>query len=433
MKDFFTEYKETGLQWLPLMPRHWKLMRAKQLFEKMGRPVREEDEVITCFRDGHVTLRKNRNSNSYIESLRELGYQGIRKGDLVIHAMDAYEGAVGVSDSDGKGTPAYNVCTPRKDSNNYYYAYLLREMARSGYIQSLSRGIRENTSEFSFDVFGRLLLPVPPRCEQDRIAEFLMEKTDKLDRLIQMRKKQAELLYEQKQIIAGRIMMRGLDDTVKMKDSGIEGLGRIPEHWTVRKLRSCLSAVSLKNRPDLQLLSIVREKGVVIRDMTSLSNNYNSISEDLSVYKVARKGQFVVNKMKAWQGAYGVTEYTGLVSPFYLVFDVAIENQEYFHHAIRSRMYIDFFARASEGVRSRQWDLDYQKMKEIPFCVPPQGEQTAIAHYIRGAFSHYDRTIQTLTEQVDLLSDYRARLISNAVAGKMKIEKEFLPDGPAST
>lgn len=163
MKQYKT--RSSNIPWVKQLPSHWGFERAKFLYRKEQRPVRDEDDVVTCFRDGVVTLRKNRRTSGFTEALNEFGYQGIRKGDLVIHVMDAFAGAIGVSDSDGKGTPVYNVCTAYGDSNNHYYAYLLREMARSGFIQSLYRGIRERSSDFRFDVFARQYLPVPPRAE----------------------------------------------------------------------------------------------------------------------------------------------------------------------------------------------------------------------------------------------------------------------------
>jgi type I restriction enzyme S subunit len=130
----YLEYKESGLFWSPKLPAHWSKKRAKWLFTKMERPAGDDDGVVTCFRDGMVTLRKNRRLRGFTEAIYELGYQGIRKGDLVIHAMDAFAGAVGVSDSDGKATPVYGVCQPKPGVNAHYYAFIIREMARSQWI-----------------------------------------------------------------------------------------------------------------------------------------------------------------------------------------------------------------------------------------------------------------------------------------------------------
>src|SRR6266516_4686807 len=112
----------------------------------MDRPVNESDEVVTCFRDGVVTLRKNRRVRGFTEALKEIGYQGVSRGDLVIHAMDAFAGAVGVSNADGKGSPVYSVCEPTSDANAYYYAFVVREMARSQWILALAKGIRERST-----------------------------------------------------------------------------------------------------------------------------------------------------------------------------------------------------------------------------------------------------------------------------------------------
>ena len=185
----YEAYKSCNIPWIKQIPDHWISQRGKNLYKKEQRAVIDTDEVVTCFRDGRVTLRKNRRTTGFTEALNEFGYQGIRKGDLVIHVMDAFAGAIGVSDSDGKGTPVYNVCTPKGDSNNYYYAYALREMARAGFIQSLYRGIRERSSDFRFDVFARQYLPVPPRDEQDQIVRYLDWQVSKINRLIAAKRK----------------------------------------------------------------------------------------------------------------------------------------------------------------------------------------------------------------------------------------------------
>ena len=199
-----SEYKESGLPWLGQVPRHWAQERAKWLFTKMDRQVGEDDGVVTCFRDGMVTLRKNRRLRGFTEAIYEFGYQGIRKGDLVIHAMDAFAGAVGVSDSDGKATPVYAVCQPKPGVNAHYYAFIVREMARSQWILALSRGIRERSTDFRYETFGGQRVPLPPLDEQAAIASFLDWSNGRLDRAIRAKRKVIALLNEQKQAIIHR-------------------------------------------------------------------------------------------------------------------------------------------------------------------------------------------------------------------------------------
>ena len=410
------------------MPEHWGLVRGKNLYQKMQRPTSDTDEVVTCFRDGTVTLRKNRRTTGFTESLKEIGYQGIRKGDLVIHVMDAFAGSIGVSDSDGKGTPVYSVCQAKGNSNNQYYALLLREMARSGYIQSLYRGIRERSSDFRFEVFAAQFYPVPPREEQDQIVRFLDWKVSSINKLINIKKKEIKDIDALKRSLINHAITHGLSADAPMKYSGVKWLGDIPAHWQIVKLRQILHPVSEKNHPELPLLSVVREQGVILRDVEDTESNHNYIPDDLSGYKVVRKGQFAMNKMKAWQGSYGISDYTGIVSPAYFIFDVAFENLEYFHYAIRSKVYVNFFAQASDGIRVGQWDLQMDKMKEIPFIAPPIEEQKAIVEYIKRALPKYDVAIEKLSEAVDVLEEYKTKLIADTVTGKIDVRDIEIPE-----
>ena len=153
-----------------------------------------------------MTLRKNRRREGFTESLKEIGYQGIRRGDLVLHQMDAFAGSIGVSDSDGKGTPVYICCLPIGESNVYYYAYLLREMARTGFIKSLYRGIRERSSDFRFETFSVQWLPVLPLSEQNEIVAYIDRKVAQIDRMKTAEFAQIEKLKEYKQSLISDVV-----------------------------------------------------------------------------------------------------------------------------------------------------------------------------------------------------------------------------------
>lgn len=206
--------KDSGIPWIGQIPEHWNMMRAKFMFKKEKRDVRSTDRVITCFRDGQVTLRENRRTTGFTESITEIGYQGIRKGDLVIHQMDAFAGSIGVSDSDGKGTSVYHCCTAKGPYIPEYYALVLREMARTGFIQSLYRGIRERSSDFNFQTFGKQYLPIPPEDEQKEIVNFIHTRINKIDTMIEALKAEIDRLTEYKQrlisdVVTGQIDVRG--------------------------------------------------------------------------------------------------------------------------------------------------------------------------------------------------------------------------------
>lgn len=191
----------------------------------------------------------------------------------------------------------------------------------------------------------------------------------------------------------------------KYKPTGIQWLPEIPEHWNIMQLRKYLSLVSIKGKGDKQLLSVTRENGVIERDIYNLEENHNFVPEDLNGYKYVTPGQFVINKMKSWQGSYGVSDYEGIVSPAYFVCDLNFPNKEFFSQAIRSRAYVDFFAQWSKGIRVGQWDLEPIALKSIPFFEPPIPEQNKIVTYldkritlIKNCKCQRERELQTLNE-----------------------------------
>ncbi len=205
------------------------------------------------------------------------------------------------------------------------------------------------------------------------------------------------------------------------KDSGVAWLGEVPVHWEIRKLRHVLVRVSERNRPDLPLLSVVREKGVIQRDTENRDENHNFIPDDLSNYKVVRSGQFAMNKMKAWQGSYGISSFDGIVSPAYFVFKVQGVEGHFFHTAVRSKNYIPFFTQASDGVRIGQWDLSEARMKEIPFFIPSPYEQTQIARFLDWKTAQIDRFIQAKRQLIERLKEQKQALINQAVTGAIDV------------
>ncbi|UZD43880.1 restriction endonuclease subunit S [Selenomonas sputigena] len=181
-------------------------------------------------------------------------------------------------------------------------------------------------------------------------------------------------------------------------------LGAIPTHWQVLNLRQILTACSEKNHPDMPLLSVVREKGVIVRNIDDKNHNY--VPDDLSNYKLVKRGQFAVNKMKAWQGSYGVSQHDGIVSPAYFVFNINHDmNHDFFDKAIRSKIYVNYFGQASDGIRVGQWDLSMKRLRDIPFCLPPREEQEQIVRFLDWKVSAIDKLIATKEKQLSILKE----------------------------
>ena len=187
---------EPSVDYVLPYPAHWKLLRGKNILNLLERPVLESDKVITCFRDGEVTLRSNRREEGFTFADKEIGYQGIEPGDLVIHGMDGFAGAIGISTDRGKGSPVLSVCDSKE--NKKYIMYYLRSLAYRDVILALSTGIRVRSCDLRWNKVANLLYPVPPRKEQDEIVAVLDKMSADIDNLIIGKQQKIEKLNEYK-------------------------------------------------------------------------------------------------------------------------------------------------------------------------------------------------------------------------------------------
>ncbi|MCR0288129.1 hypothetical protein MKC84_01190 [[Clostridium] innocuum] len=190
------EMKASGIQWIGDMPAHWDVIRGKYILRYMQKPVREDDGVITCFRDGEVTLRSNRREDGFTMSDKEIGYQGIDVGDLVVHGMDGFAGSIGISDSRGKASPVLNVLDT--DQCKRYIMYYLRSMAYSDVFLALATGIRVRSCDLRWNKLAELFYPVPPLDEQNAIVEHIDSVLSKADAVIADKKAQLATLDDYK-------------------------------------------------------------------------------------------------------------------------------------------------------------------------------------------------------------------------------------------
>lgn len=198
------------------------------------------------------------------------------------------------------------------------------------------------------------------------------------------------------------------------KDSGIEWIGEIPKGWNVSKIGYHLKWFSKKNEPDKEVLSVYRELGVVKKN--ERDDNHNRTPLDLTQYKYVRPGDLVINKMKAWQGSVGVSDFEGIVSPAYFVYEFTSKmiNKKYLHHLLRG-CYKDEMMRLSDGIRVGQWDLSSYKFERMPIILPPLHEQQRIADFLDTKCDILDRTIDAVSRQIEELEKYKKALITKTV------------------
>ena len=186
------EMKDSGIEWIGRIPAHWEVVRGKYILKYLQKPVREDDSVITCFRDGEVTLRGNRREDGFTMAEKEIGYQGVDVGDLVVHGMDGFAGSIGISDSRGKASPVLNVLDTKQDKR--YIMYYLRSMAYSDVFLAMATGIRVRSCDLRWNKLAELSYPVPPVTEQKAIVEYIDGMINKTDVVIADKKGQLETL-----------------------------------------------------------------------------------------------------------------------------------------------------------------------------------------------------------------------------------------------
>ena len=421
----YPHYKDSGIPWLGKIPSHWDVERAKWFFKKMERPVREDDDVVTCFRDGMVTLRKNRRVTGFTESLKEIGYQGVRKGDLVIHIMDAAAGAMGVSDSDGKCTPVYIVATPNKGISTQYFAFLLREMARQKWIDALAKGIRERSVDFRYNTFGAQFLPVPPSPEQTAIAHYLEWINSRIQRLIRVRQKQMKLLEEQKQsviqqAVTGDIDVRTGQPYLAYKDSSVEWLGKVPEHWDILRSKFIFREVDERSKTGLEThLSMSQKFGLI---HSSRIGEKRLLSESYIGGKVCRENDLVLNRLKAHLGVFALAPKIGVVSPDYTILRAHIEiSEKYFEYVLKTPTCRGEFIKRVKGIVVGFWRLYTNDFYDISLPVPPVEEQYEIVEGLEIKLQEIISSIEKLNERISVIREYRTRLIADVVTGKVDV------------
>lgn len=235
----YSKYKDSGIPWVGKIPAHWNVLRGKNVLTLLERPVQEDDDIITCFRDGEVTLRKKRREEGFTVSMKEIGYQGVEPGDLVVHGMDGFAGAIGVSDSRGKATPVLNVMDSKE--NKRYLMYYLRAAAYKDVFMSLSTGIRVRSCDLRWNKISVFPFLIPDINEQNSIVTYIDNQIKRIDDIIFEAKASIEEYKSWRASIIFKAVTKGLDPDVEMKDSGVEWIGKIPSQWKLVRMKNLIS------------------------------------------------------------------------------------------------------------------------------------------------------------------------------------------------
>ena len=427
------EFKNSGIEWVKQIPSNWNIIKGRHLLFLPNRPVRPTDDVVTCFRDGEVILRSERRTEGFTMSDKEIGYQGINKGDIVIHGMDGFAGAMGVSKSTGKGSPVLIVCNPKENDFPQYIIYYLRSLAMTNVFLALATGIRERSCDLRWKKIAELPFLRPSFIEQQKIANYLDKVCVEVDEIIALQEQMIEELKAYKQSVITEAVTKGLNPDMPMKDSGIDWIGEVPEHWNLihfyktNWIRARLGWKGLKadeytetGYPFLSAFNIINDK-LVWEDLNFINQErYDespeiklSIGDLLLVKDGAGIGKCaVVDELPFGEAT--VNSSLAVVSPNREIVDPHFQYY-YFKSAIFQNTI--WLLKIGMGVPH----LTQENMRDIIIPNPPLSEQQSIASYLDTKCAEIDALIAIKQAKIEELKEYKKSVIYEYVTGKKEV------------
>lgn len=419
------EMKDSGISWIGEIPKEWKCLPIRALFtENRNKNFLGKETRALQFKYGTIIPKKNFDPEENYVAETILNYNIVDRGMIMLNGLnlnfDFVSKRIALVTERGIITSAYMSFYPTDTTTvlSEYSNYLLKSYDNCAAFHNMGGGVRKI---LNFDELKRQYFILPSLDEQQRIAEFLDRECGKIDGLKADIQAQIDTLEQYKRSVITEAVTHGLNPSASMKDSGAGWMPLIPLHWKADKLKFHLRQRGIKNQIDKQVLSLYREYGIVPKD--SRDDNHNVTSEDVSDYRYVRVGDFVVNKMKAWQGSVAVSNYEGIVSPAYFVYEFSDDliNKRYFHYLMRNKTYATEFRRLSGGIREGQWDLPSEALNNTIILLPPLDEQQEIADYLDNKCAEIEQIIADKKSQIETLDGYKKSLIFEYVTGKKEV------------
>ncbi|MBD2655504.1 restriction endonuclease subunit S [Synechocystis sp. FACHB-383] len=419
----YPEYKDSGVPWLGKIPAHWPEKRAKYYFKEVDeRSETGDEEMLSVSHITGVTPRSQKNVTMF-KAESNTGDKCCQPGDLVINTMWAWMSALGVSNHAGIVSPAYGVYRPinSQDYENYYLDHLLRIGAyRSEYI-CRSTGIRSSRLRLYPDKFLSMPVVCPPQSEQQLIAQFLKAQDYLFRKFIRNKRRLIELLKEQKENIINQAVTRGLDPNVKLKPSGVDWIGDIPDHWEVRRVgnfaRVGNGSTPSRSMPGYWLnghFPWLNSSQVNRGFIDSADQFVSSLALRECHLPLLNKGTLLDIEATINQHLAFIDIRNPIVSVEYLqkIFSAS-------YNVLRS---------ISDASGSTKGALTCDDIKKFKVPLPPINEQDQILLHTRITTNAIDQTITRAEREIELMREYRTRLISDVVTGQVDVRDIEVPE-----
>ena len=425
----YKEYKSSKVYWISEVPKSWQQIKISRIFHSIGSGTTPSSGDNTFYVDEGINWLQSGDfkDNCVYSTTKKISEAAINRYGLKLYPENAivlamYGASIGKVGFLKIKTTVNQACCVLYDSPimDIHYAFYSLISEKGNLIRKSKGGTQPNISQ---ELIKGHYLAVPPLAEQKQIVRYLEDKTSKIEAYVSEKEKEILLLQELKQKTIADAVTKGLNPDVKTKDSGISWIGEIPEHWEVKRVGSFLRERKEKYNGDntLGILSLLKGLGIIPYE--EKGNIGNKAKEDLSTYKIARKGDVVVNCMNVIIGSSGITDYDGYISPAYYSFIPIDRMMAIIYKQWLSLPQMQGAIRCmAKGILEIRLRVSSQQLLSMKIPFPPLDEQRAIVSYIEEKCQKIDSLTTELQSEIDYLKEYKQRLIADCVTGQVNVQ-----------
>lgn len=424
----YEKYKDIGLPWYPHgIPSHWNIMRHKNVLAEHKELVGKNEKQYTLLSltlKGVIIRDLSEGKGKFAKDYDK--YVVVDPGDFIFCLFDVDETprTVGLSKHHGMLTGAYDVFKPHDINSEYFYYYYL-SLDNAKALKPLYSGLRK---VIPFPSFMAIKFPVPPRREQDQIVRYLDWQISKINHMIHGLQKQIKLLEERKVTLINNAVTKGIDPTVPVQNIPSCWMGSIPAHWKMIPSKRVFVEGKERRRDGDVSATASQKYGIISQEeyMRREGRRIVVANQGLDNWKHVDPGNFVIS-LRSFQGGIELCEITGCVTWHYVVLlPQEMVCTQYFKWLLKSKSYIKALQGTSEFIRDGQ-DLRYSNFVKVDLPLIPLEEQKAIADYINVEVAKIDNVLPSFQKEIDLLREYRTRLISDVVTGQIDVRDVVIP------
>ena len=418
----YCEMAAVPTEWLYALPAHWDCKKIGSLFSERKTKVSDKDYAPLSVAKIGVVPQLETAVKTDAGDNRKL----VCAGDFVINSRSDRKGSCGVADRDGSVSLINIVLTPRNEWNGRYVHYLMRSQPFSEEYYRYGRGIVSDLWTTRFSEMKSILLPVPPRKEQDQIVRFLDWKVASINRLINIKRAEIKRLEELKLSRLFAIVTQGLNEKVELIDSGIEHIGLIPSHWKVLLNHRIYKENCRSFSSDETVLSLSQKDGLLpyveMKERSLHTASYEN-------WKLVLPNDLVLNRFKAHLGVFFSSNYRGIVTFHYGVYEPIMKVlSKYYEVLFHTPKYKQVFAGASNGMTVGLQNLSNTNFYKVYTVYPPYEEQCAIVAEVQKIENEMQAIISTISKEIGILHEFKTRLISDVVTGRIDVRGIEIPE-----